>query len=280
MPPPSQFAILLILGAALLHALWNSIVKGADDRILTIGLIGLGNAIFGIALALFVAPPAPESYPFIVLTVLIHFFYFVFLIAAYRLGDFSQVYPIARGVAPVLVACGAMIFVGEFLHLRGWIGLLMISFAIFVLVFSKSDLKVSSKAVGAALLTGICIASYTIVDGSGVRVAGSALGYIGWSFGAQIVLGIGFILFRYRHLHAMSFKGYVAGIAGGLISGSAYALAIYAMSLTTLGSVSAIRESSVIIAALIGVIWFGERPWASRLTASIIVAAGIFMLAS
>ncbi|MGB7287697.1 MAG: DMT family transporter [Salaquimonas sp.] len=279
MSSPSQFAIMLILGAALLHALWNAVVKGSVDRAITIGLIAIGNALFGIVLALFVEPPGPESYFYIALTIAVHLLYFIFLIAAYRLGDFSLVYPIARGIAPFLVACGGMFFVREYLSGFAWMGLMLISSAISILVLAKGKVPRDPKAIAAALLTGCCIASYTIVDGLGVRASGSPLGYIGWSFGLQIFLGIGFLIYRREYLVELPRSAYIAGITGGLISGLAYALAIYAMSLTTLSAVSAIRESSVIIASLIGAIWFGERPWKPRLFAAGLVAIGVFLLA-
>jgi drug/metabolite transporter (DMT)-like permease len=279
MPPPSHFAISLILSAALLHALWNAVVKGSGDRAITIGLIAIGNALFGIVLAFFVEPPGPDSYVYIALTIAVHLLYFIFLIAAYKLGDFSLVYPIARGVAPLLVACGGMIFAGEYLSSFAWAGVMLVSVAITILVLAKGKVPSDPKAIGAALLTGCCIASYTIIDGLGVRASGSPLGYIGWSFGLQISIGIGFLIYRWDHLSSLPASAYLAGMGGGLISGLAYALAIYAMSLTSLGAVSAIRESSVIIAALIGAIWFGERPWKPRLFSAGLVAIGVYMLA-
>lgn len=294
MPPPSEFALILILTAALLHAVWNAIVKGSKDRGITIGLVAIGNALFGWMLVPFSPIPDPGSWIFIALTIFVHLFYFLFLISAYRLGDFSQVYPIARGVAPLLVATGGMIFAGEYLPLSGWAGVGLVSFAISLLVLSSARKTLiegagalvqggrdnrAGKAVGAALMTGVCIASYTIVDGLGVRASGTQPGYIGWSFGLQIILGAGFLFWRREYLHTLSMRDYSAGIFGGLVSGLAYGLAIYAMSITTLGAVSAIRESSVIIASLIGVIWFGERPWKIRVLAAVIVAAGVWLLA-
>jgi drug/metabolite transporter (DMT)-like permease len=280
MPPPSAFAILLLLSAALLHAVWNAIVKGSSDRGVTIGLVATGNAMVGVLALAFVPVPAAESWIFIALTVAIHLFYFSFLILAYRLGDFSQVYPIARGIAPFLVAVGAMVFAGEFLSAGGWAGLILISLAISLLVFARSRVPVDRIAIGAALLTGVCIAAYTIVDGMGVRTSGAPLGYIAWAFSMKLSLGIGFLFWRRSALAGFGLKHYAAGIGGGVISGTAYGLAVYAMSVTTLGSVSAIRESSVIMAALIGVIWFGERPWLPRLLASTMVVAGVLLLAA
>ena len=200
MPPPDHFAILLILGAASLHALWNAIVKGSVDRGVSIGLVAIGSSLFGWSMVPFVPVPHSDSWIFILLTATIHLFYFMFLILAYRLGDFSQMYPIARGVAPLLVACGAMVFVGEYLTVSGWIGVMVISLAIGLLVFFNGDVRADPLAVGAALLTGLCIAAYTIVDGMGVRASGAPTGYIAWAFGSKIVLGLGFLVWRRRAL--------------------------------------------------------------------------------
>ena len=280
LPPPSPFAISLILGAAILHALWNAIVKGSSDRLVTIGLIGVGNALFGLPLVFTSSPPAAASYLFIAATIAIHLFYFLFLNAAYRLGDFSQMYPLARGVAPLLVACGGLLFAGDHLSTQSWFGLVLISLAIGVLVVAKGKVPSDPRALAAAILTGFCIAGYTIVDGLGVRLSGSPIGYIGWSFVLQLFLGLAFLYYRRAYLSLLPVSAYVAGIGGGIISGLAYGLAMYAMTLTTLAAVSGIRESSVIIAALIGVLWFGERPWLPRIFSACLVVLGILMLSS
>ena len=131
--------------------------------------------------------------------------------------------------------------------------------------------------MGAYLL--FSVAAYSVVDGAGVRNSGSALGYIGWLFLLEGISSIGLLWWRRQRLAEVRLKSYAIGIAGGLVSALAYGLAIYAKNLTTLGTVSAIRESSVIMAALIGVIWFGERPWHIRIIAALIVAAGVIVMA-
>ncbi len=268
----------LILAAAVLHALWNAIVKGSMDRGVSIGLVATGSSLFGWMLVPFVDTPHPDSWLFIALTVAIHLFYFMFLILAYRLGDFSQMYPIARGISPVLVTLGAMVLVGDHLTMTGWAGLLVISGAIAVVVIARGGVPNDPVAIMAAIMTGLCIAAYTIVDGMGVRLSGAPTGYIAWAFGSKIILGIGFLIWRRGAIFNISAGTFAAGIAGGLISGLAYAMAVYAMSLTTLASVSAIRESSVIIAALIGVLWFGERPWLPRVVAAVFVVGGVILI--
>ncbi len=276
----TPFALSLVLTAALLHALWNALIKGSSDRAFTMGLINLGHGLLGIALVLAFLPPARESWPFIAGSTLIHFFYYGFLVVAYRHGDLSQVYPVARGVAPILVALGAQAFAGEVLSWSAWAGIWMVSGGIVFLLFARSHVQASGKAVAAALMTGVTIAAYSVVDGLGVRVSVNAFGYIGWLFLLECLAGFAFLTLRRSVLTSMPARAWVAGIGGGLISALAYGLAIYAQKIATMGSVSAVRESSVIIAALIGVLWFGERPWKGRLVAAVIVAAGVIVLAA
>jgi drug/metabolite transporter (DMT)-like permease len=279
MSSPSLFVIGMVLFAALMHATWNAIIKGSGDRLLALALVNAGHILTGLVLVVLYAPPAREAWGFVAASTFIHFFYYGFLLMAYRLGDFSQVYPIARGVAPVLVALGAWGFAGEVLPLQAWVAILVISGAIAVQVFGRREVNIHAGAVLAALMTGLTIATYTVVDGLGVRVSGNPLGYIGWLFvleGFSIL--VLFWLGRAR-VRTLSLRSWVIGLTGGLLSSLAYGLAIYAKSLTTLGSVSAIRETSVVMAALIGIIWFGERPWKLRLASAGAVVAGIVLLA-
>ena len=279
MSSPSLYVIALVLAAAMLHATWNAIIKGSGDRVLALALVNLGHIMVGAVLVVLYAPPAREAWGFLVASTFIHFFYYAFLLMAYRLGDFSQVYPIARGVAPVLVALGAWALAGEVLPPLAWAGILIISLSIAAQAFARRGTNVDPGAVLAAVLTGVTIAAYSVSDGLGVRASGDALGYIGWLYLLEgfscIVL---FWLGRAR-LRALSLQSWMIGISGGLLSSLAYGLAIYAKSLTTLGSVSAIRETSVVMAALIGILWFGERPWKLRMVSAVAVAGGIILLA-
>ena len=277
--PPSLFALSLILTAAVLHSAWNAVIKGSADRALMMGLINMGHGALGLILIMMYLPPVAAAWPFIIGSTFIHFFYYAFLLRAYRTGDLSQVYPIARGIAPVLVAIGAQIFADEFLPPVAWAGILLVSFGISILFFGRRNGNANPQAVLAAILTGFAIASYSVVDGLGVRASQSPLGYIGWLFLLECIPGAWFIFYRRRVLSAVRSRTVLIGFAGGLVSAVAYGLAIYAKSLTSLGTVSAIRESSVIIAALIGVIWFKERPWQLRLLAASVVAGGVILLA-
>ncbi|WP_075995260.1 EamA family transporter [Salaquimonas pukyongi] len=276
---PSSFAIALILCAALLHALWNAMVKGAVDQPMTLGLVNLGHFLLGIVMVSLFSIPAAESWPFLVASTVIHFFYYGFLLLAYRHGDLSQVYPLARGVAPVLVALGGWGIAGEALPLSGWIGIALVSSGIAILLIGRR-ISFHGTALFAAFMTGLIIAAYTVVDGLGVRTSQNAFGYIGWLLVLESISAVFLLTWRRQALMQTGPRLIAVGIFGGLLSAIAYGLAIYAMSLTQLANVSAIRESSVIMAALIGVIWLGERPWKKRVIAALVVAAGIIVLAS
>ncbi|NOZ32954.1 MAG: EamA family transporter [Alphaproteobacteria bacterium] len=272
------FALSLVLTAAILHAVWNALIKGASDRLLTLGLIASGHVMVGVALIVLYAPPAPAAWPYIAASTVIHFFYYWFLLNSYRLGDLSHVYPISRGIAPVLISLGAVLFAGENLAPAAWGAVFVVSFGIIILAWGGGRDGMGTKALGAALLTGTMIATYSVVDGIGVRVSGSPLGYIGWLFFFEIYVA-GFILWRQRaKLSTLPARTWGLGVLGGLLSAAAYGLVIFAKNIAPFGAVSAVRESSVIVAALIGVLIFGERPWAKRLVAALIVVAGIVLL--
>ncbi len=275
-----SFAITLVLIAAFLHALWNALIKGAADRAVMMGLLNVGHGILGAAMVIAFLPPAIESWRFLLASTLIHYFYYGFLLRAYHYGDLSQVYPIARGIAPILVALGGQVFAGEILPLIAWAGIFLISGGISIIYFSRQKQDVDNRAIISALIVGFTIAAYSVVDGLGVRIAVNPLGYIGWLFVLEFASGVGLLVWRRKHLHLITLKTGVMGLAGGIISAIAYGLAIYAKSLTSLGLVSAVRESSVIIAALIGVLYFGERPWKPRILAAAIVACGVILIAS
>lgn len=274
----TEFALALVLAAAFLHATWNAMLKHASERAVTMGLIAGAHVVLGIALAIGFAPPATASWPYIAASTVIHWFYYAFLLAAYRLGDLSQVYPIARGMAPLIVAASGWLLAGEALNPAAWAGIVLISAGIMILAFGARNGRSDAKAVGAALLTGLMIASYSVVDGLGVRVADSPLGYIGWLFAAEGCV-IFYVFYRERgRLAALPRRVYVTGLTGGAFSAAAYGMVIFAATLAPIGPISAVRESSVLIAALIGVVLFGERPWGMRVLSALIVVTGVLLL--
>ncbi len=275
-----SFAIaLVVLFAAFLHAFWNAVVKGAADKTIMLGLITLGHVVPGLVIVALAAPPGWAIWPYLVVSTLIHGAYFFLLNTAYRLGDLSVMYPIARGMAPVLVALGAQFWIGEILPAIAWVGVLCVSGGIMVLTRGIFSGALPLPGLLAALGTAVMIAAYTLVDGVGIRLSEDAIGYIGYLFVAEIVVAATIFTGRMHRLKAMPVKSILLGFLGGVISGAAYGLVLSAKTLAPLGMVSAMRETSVIFAAMIGVLWFGEGPRANRLAAAAIVAAGIIFIA-
>ena len=270
---------LIVLMAALMHAVWNAVVKGATDRTITFGLVSAGHTVPAVMMVPFVPLPDPMLLPYIAASTVIHWGYYYFLNMGYRVGDLSLVYPVARGVAPLLVALPALVWLDEALPVLAWAGLGCISAGILILGVGRAGVGPPLSAMVLALLTGGTIALYSLVDGVGVRLADQAVTYIVWLFIAEGFVIIFIFLPRMDRLRAQTRRQVAVGLAGGILSALAYALALYAKSKAPLGMVSALRETSVIFAAMIGLIWFGEGPARPRLMAAGIVAAGIVMLA-
>lgn len=270
---------LIVIFAAFLHALWNAIVKGAGDRTIVLGLVAAGHVLPGIALVAVSAPPSAAAIPYIVASTVIHWGYYALLSIAYRTGDLSVVYPIARGLTPILIAIGAFIWVGEDLPLNVWLGILTVSAGILLLARGVFASNIARIGLVAAVGVAVIIASYSIVDGIGVRVSGSPLGYIGWLFVCEIFVVAFVFTNRWDRVQNMSARALAIGLLGGIVSGLAYGLVLYAKTQAPLGVVSALRETSVIFAALIGVFWFSEGPSRDRLIAALIVGAGIAVIA-
>lgn len=277
--PMSPEIFLIVLFAASLHAVWNAVVKGATDRTISLGLVTLGHTLPAILMAPFVPLPTPSLWPYIAASAVIHWGYYYFLNMSYKLGDLSLVYPVARGIAPLLVAIPALIWLDETLPQTAWTGLFLISAGILLIGLRRKRITGALPAFGMASLTGGTIALYTLVDGMGVRLAEQALTYIVWLFIAEGTAALYILLPRLTRLKAQSQRQLLLAFAGGLLSALAYGLALYAKTKAPLGMVSALRETSVIIASMIGVFWFGEGPAKTRLLAAAVVAVGIVMLA-
>jgi len=270
---------IIVLAAALMHATWNAVVKGAADRTITFGLVSAGHTLPALAAVFFLPLPDLAMIPYIIASTVIHWGYYYLLNMSYRVGDLSLVYPIARGSTPLLVAIPAFLFLGEELSLEGWAGLLLISGGIMILSFRPSSTGRPRLAILLALGTAITIAAYSLLDGLGVRISDKAFSYIAWLFVAEGLIVFYIFSTRMERLRALSRKQILIGLFGGVLSALAYALALYAKTLAPLGMVSALRETSVIFAALIGLFWFGEGPARPRLIAAVIVSTGIIMLA-
>jgi len=274
----SPFIVALILSAALLHAVWNTIIKTAADRTATLGLVALGHVIPGAVLIAVLPLPSAESFVYIGLSTVVHFAYFYLLGRAYHHGDLSVVYPIARGSVPALVALWAWLLLGEVLPPLVWTGIGLISAGILLSNWKALRSGVGATALSLSLATGFCISVYSLVDGVGVRLSGNTLSY--WAWGAFLHLFIAaFAGFRRRQtLSALPLRIWCAGIAGGMVSMTAYGLILYAKNFAPLGAVSALRETSVIFATLIGYFFLKEGNWKRRVGAAVIMVFGIALI--
>ncbi len=277
----------LVLLAAVLHASWNALVKAGEDKLVMQTLVISVHGYLAMPLLFFLPLPDPASWPYLGLSALIHFVYYAGVIGAYRHGDLSQVYPIARGSAPALVALGAWALAGEALSAAELLGVFTVSLGIVSLTGLPGQLRRGrgdgdgreAKAIGFALLTGMTIASYSLADGLGVRESGNALSYILWLFALEAVPLTAFCLWRRRGRVVAAFKPHLkAGIIGSLLSGLAYGIVIWAMSVAPMAHVVALRETSVVIAAIIGTRLLREPFGRKRIAAAAVVAAGAVLM--
>ena len=206
--------------------------------------------------------------------------YNLLLMRCYRLGEFSQVYPLARGTSPLLVALAGAVFVGEQLSVSRLAGVLVISLGLGTLVFAGGvPTRAARPAIAAAVLTGVVIAGYTTVDGLGVRSAGTVAGYAGWLFLLQgPVLPLAAVVVRRKLLWRQLRPHLLAGLTGGVLSLVAYGLVLWAQTRGALAPIAALRETSVIVGAVIGAVLFGERFGRWRIAATILVAGGVILI--
>lgn len=274
----TTLTLCLVLLAAALHAAWNALVKSGD--VLT--RLALVNVMATLcALPFVVVLPAPDraSWPYLLASVTVHQGYYACLVLGYRAGDLSQVYPIARGSAPMLVAIGAFAFAGEVLGPRGLAAVLLICVAIVSLAIGDRSRRGSAAPTLFALATGVAIAGYTLLDGLGGRLAGDVMAYIAWLFVLGSIPMALFMLVRRRHvLRSTLRRNLLTGALGGVFSFTAYGVVIWAMSLTPMTYVSAIRETSVVLAALMGTRLLREPMGARRIGAATGVAVGVVLL--
>ncbi len=282
---------LAVIAAAVTHAAWNAIAHGIKDQTLAFALIGVGGIAIGIPLVIVAAVPREDCWPYLLGSVAIHVFYTLLLMQCYRLGEFGQVYPLARGTSPLVVTILAAIFVHEHLALPQVAGVLVVSAGLAVLVLAGRRPSLAGGSGGvvppgqqrgafaAAVGTGLTIAAYTTVDGVGVRLSASPVGYIGWLMLLQSLCVPMFAVVRRRDVLLKQPKRILAsGLAAGALSVLAYGLVLWAQTRGALAPIAALRETSVIFGAIIGTLVFRESFGRTRIAATVLVAAGIVLL--
>jgi drug/metabolite transporter (DMT)-like permease len=266
--------------AAVLHAVWNALAHATADVLVGFALIGTAVTLCAAVLVLGAASPAGACWPYLIISAAVHVAYNVLLMRSYRLGEFGQVYPVARGTSPLLVALGAALFAGEQLATVRLAGVLLISLGLATLVFAGGvPTRATRPAIAAAVLTGVAIACYTTVDGLGVRRADTVAGYTGWLFLLQgPIMPIAAMALRRGRLWSAAHRHLFAGLAGGALSLAAYGLVLWAQTRGALAPIAALRETSTIIGAVIGAVAFGERFGRWRITATVLVTAGVVLI--
>jgi len=266
-----------VIAAAVTHAAWNAIAHGIKDQTLAFALIGVGGIAVGIPLVIVAAMPRADCWPYLLASVAIHVFYNLLLMQCYRLGEFSQVYPLARGTSPLLVTILAAIFIHEHLAPPQIAGVLVVSAGLATLVLAGR--RPGRGAFLAAVGTGLTIAAYTTVDGVGVRLSASPVGYIGWLMVLESLCVPMFAVVRRRDVLLKQPKRILlAGLAAGALSVLAYGLVLWAQTRGALAPIAALRETSVIFGAIIGTLVFREPFGRTRIAATVLVAAGIVLL--
>ena len=276
----STTVFIAVLCAALLHAGWNALVKsGADKRVNMSGVVVGHLPVSLIALAL--APtPDPASWPYLLGGMVCHFCYQIFLLNAYRAGDLSQVYPIARGTAPLLVAAVSVLFLGITLAPMELTAVAVIALGLMSMALVRqADGTRNLHAAGLALATGCFIAAYSLVDGLGARASGSPLGFYAWLGTLNaVIFAIYMRITGPGVLGAMWTSGKRAFWIGGTASFVAYAIVVWAFSQAPIALVTALRETSIVFALIIGVFFFGERMNLAKLIATFATLSGALLL--
>ena len=274
------FTVIVFL-AALLHAVWNAIVKNSEDRMLTLTLVIGAGSVMALFSLPFIEPPAPESWPYLLISMFLHSTYYFLLIRAYHYGDLSLIYPVSRGLAPLLVAVGASFFSLEAITLSELSGLILASLGIAAFAFER---KKGEKWDYRPFLYGIAIAgfvgAYTLVDGIGVRKSGNPISFILWLFIVYALpLIFASLIFKRREFIPYLRKHWLnTGVIGGGMCAIAYALVVWSLRHAPMAHVSAIRETSVVFAALIGVFVLEESFGTRRIVAALMVTAGLIIM--
>jgi drug/metabolite transporter (DMT)-like permease len=268
----TPFSIVLVLLAALMHASWNALLRGGADRTQSMLVMNITTGVTGVAMMALAGLPSVACLPYVIASGLIHLVYNALLVVMYRSGDLGETYPVARGSSPALVALGGSLFAGEWMNLLGAIGIGLVCAGIFMLAAAKGRLR--HMNLPAALATGVSIATYTVVDGIGVRASGNWVAYTGGMFAFFLAVPLWFLARRRYAVFAVPRAETAKAASGGLISLAAYGAIIWAMQESAMGAVSALRETSVVFAALIGAAFLNERLTGLRVAACCIIAAG------
>jgi drug/metabolite transporter (DMT)-like permease len=272
---------LAVLFAAACHAGWNALIKVGLDPLSTTTLISVGSGLVALVLFPFVGLPASGAWPWLVASAAIHLIYFASLIESYRTGDLGQVYPIARGSAPLMTAAATTVIVGERLSLVGWTGILALVAGVLLLsARGGRDLAVvDRRAIGFALFTAITVCGYSVVDGIGARASANPNAYSVCLFIGIALVMVPYALYRDgRDVMPAMHLYWRRGLAGGALQFLSYGIAIWAMTIVPIAVVAALRETSVLFGAAIAVVLLKEPLRAVRIVAALMIVCGLILI--
>lgn len=276
-----NFVFLAVLFAAACHAGWNALIKVGLDPLSTTTLISLGAGLVALALAPLVGLPAWAAWPWLIASVIVHLCYFASLIESYRTGDLGQVYPIARGSAPLMTAAATTVFIGEKLSLVGWTGIFSLVAGVLLLSArgGRELAEVDRRAIGFALFTALTICAYSVVDGIGARLSANPNAYSVWLFIGIAVVMLPYAIYRDGPdvIPAVQ-RFWRRGLAGGALQLLSYGIAIWAMTAAPIAIVATLRETSVLFGAVIAVVVLKEPLRAARIVAACLIVCGLILI--
>jgi drug/metabolite transporter (DMT)-like permease len=272
-----------VLLAAACHAGWNASIKRTLDPLATTVLIAIGAGLVAAPAVPFTGLPGSAAWPWLIASLIIHLFYFAGLIESYRAGDLGQVYPIARGAAPLMTATVTALFVGEIFSATGWSGIVLLAAGVLLLSLrgGRDLANLDRKAVGFALFTAVTVCAYSVVDGIGARAAGPGLAT---AYSSVLFVGIAPVVASY----ALARRGaavfpamapfWKIGLGGGALAVISYTIAIWAMTRAPIAMVAALRETSVLFGAIIAVAVLKEPLRPARIVAALMIVTGLVLL--
>jgi len=276
-----NFVFLAVLFAAACHAGWNALIKVGLDPLSTTTLISIGSGVVALVFTPLVGVPAWAAWPWLAASVVIHLVYFASLIETYRTGDLGQVYPIARGAAPLMTATVTTVFIGEKLSVVGWIGIFVLVAGVFLLSArgGRELTHVDRRAIGFAFFTALTVCAYSVVDGVGARLSVNPNAYSVWLFVGIAVVMLPYALYRDgRDVIPAMQQYWHRGLAGGALQFLSYGIAIWAMTAAPIAVVATLRETSVLFGAAIAVVVLKEPLRTVRIVAACLIVCGLIFI--
>jgi len=272
--------LLAVLGGALLHASWNALIKWEPDKLAASVAIAVGAGIVSIPLMLTNPLPLAPSWPLIAVSSVIHVFYFVLVGYALRHADLGVAYPLTRGSAPAFTAILGAVWLGEMLSLSGWLAVGAIAAGV-VTLSADALLRggLTARAAVLAFTNAAVVVAYTLLDGVGARLAGNAVAYVSWMMaGTATLIGLIAVVFFRGKIFEQQRSFWIRALIGGGLSIASYGIATWAMTKAPIGLIAALRETSVLFAAIMGALIFGESFGPKRWAALVLIVLGIGLL--